>query len=1034
MNITSAALEKNRLTIVALVIILLGGLISYRTLSRSEDPGFVIRVAQVMTIFPGASPERIEMLVTDKLEKVIMEMPELDFVESESKAGVSVILVNIKQSYKQMRPIWDDLRRKVERATADLPADVIGPIVNDEFGDVFGTVIMITGEGFTYAELKEVADEVRDEMLLIDEVAKVDIFGAQEERIFVEYNNARLSELGISPLQLGQILESRNIVLPGGEVTAGVDRIVLEPSGNFETIEDLRRSVISLPGTSEFLFLEDIAAIERGYIDPPENKVTASGEPALAIAISLREGGNIITLGEKVQETRSRLQTLYPIGLEFDIAAFEPAEVDRAIGDFVSNLLQAIVVVVVVMLLFLGLRTGLVVASLIPMAIIMSLLVMSFLDIGLNIVSLAALIISLGLLVDNAIVMVESIQVQMSEGKSAVGAAIDSARELRIPLLIASLTTIAAFLPIYLAESETGEYVAPLFKVVTITLLGSWLLALTMIPLLAVKFVRPKADPEGSKYETPFYRRYRGTLMFVLRHRLLTVAAAILLFLGAGASMGLVPQVFFPPSDKSFFKAEFELPIGTSIERTEEVVRGIEEFLASELLVTGQRTEGVTSWASFIGQGGPRFLLSFNPEPPSPNYAFLLVNTTSHERIDDYMARIDSFTFENYPDLTSTMARIEIGPPLEAPVQVRILGRDPDVIFAIVERVSAELAQIPGTRNITDDWGRRTKKLLVNVNGPRARRAGVTNLDIALSLQAGLSGFAMSDFREEDELIPITVRSVAADRQDAGKLESLNVYAQASGQSVPLKQVADVKIVWEPAKIIRRDRLKTVTVSAHTLPGYTAFEIVAQLTPWLEAESADWGLGYRWELGGEVETSGEANASIIAKLPIAMLIIIMLLVIQFNSIRRPIIILLTIPLGVIGVTIGLLVARSSFGFMALLGIIALSGIVINNAIVLIDRIEIEMKEGGLEPRRAIVEAAQRRLRPILLTTATTMFGLIPLWLGGGPMWEPLAIAIIFGLLFATLLTLGLVPVLYSLFFRVNFKGFRYESPATAGSV
>jgi multidrug efflux pump subunit AcrB len=979
-----------------------------------------------MTIFPGASPERVEMLVTDKLEKVIQEMPELDFVQSESKAGVSVVLVSIKESYKQMRPIWDDLRRKVDRATADLPDNVIGPNVNDEFGDVFGTVIVITGEGFTYAELKDVADEVRDEMLLIEEVAKVDIYGAQEERIFVEYNNARLSELGLSPIQLGQILESRNIVLPGGEVTAGEDRIVLEPSGNFETVEQLRRSVISLPGTNEFMFLEDIATIERGYIDPPESKVSATGQPALAIAISLREGGNIIALGEKVQATRARLQTMYPIGIDFDVVAFEPAEVDRAIGDFVSSLRQAIIVVVLVMLLFLGLRTGLVVASLIPMAIVMTFLVMSLLDVGLNKVSLAALIISLGLLVDNAIVMVESIQVQMSEGKGAVQSAIDSAGELRVPLLIASLTTIAAFLPIYLAESSTGEYVAPLFMVVTITLLCSWTLALTMIPLLAVRFVKPKANPSRSKYESPFYRRYRSALLFALRHRLLTVIAAIVAFMAAGMGLGLVPQIFFPPSDKSFFKAEFELPVGTSIERTEEVIGGIEDFLTSELLVSDERSEGVTSWAAYIGQGGPRFLLSFNPEPPSPNYAFLLVNTSSQQPIDAIMARIDSFTFENYPDLTTTLARIENGPPLEAPVQVRILGRDVDEIFNIADGVRARLAQVPGIRNITDDWGRRTKKLLVNVSEPRARRAGVTNQDIALSLQAGLSGFEMSEYREEDDLIPITLRSVAADRHDVGKLESLNVYAQASGQSVPLKQVADVEVAWEPAKIMRRDRLKTVTISSQLQPGYTAFDVIGELTPWLEGESSNWGIGYRWEFGGEVETSGEANASINAKLPIALLIIIMLLVIQFNSVRRPIIILLTIPMGIIGVTIGLIVAGSYFGFMTFLGIIALAGIVINNAIVLIDRIGIEINESGLEPTHAVVEAAQRRLRPILLTTATTVCGLVPLWLGGGPMWEPMAIAIIFGLIFATVLTLGIVPVLYALLFRVNFRGFSYR--------
>jgi multidrug efflux pump subunit AcrB len=1033
MNITSLAIEKSRITAVALVVILAGGLMSYGGLPRAEYPGFVIRVAQVITVYPGASPERVEMLVTDKLEKAIVEMPELDFVTSQSKAGVSIIMVSVKESYNQMRPIWDDLRRKVQRAKADLPDNVIGPDVNDEFGDVFGTVITLTGEGFTFAELKDVANEVRDEMLLIEEAAKVDIYGAQEERIFVEYSNARLSELGISPVLLGQILDSRNIVLPGGEVTDGVDRIVLEPSGNFETVEQLRRSVISLPGTNEFLYLEDIATVERGYIDPPEHKVSGSGVPALAIAISLREGGNIMDLGANVQATLARLQTLYPVGIEFDLAAFEPAEVDRAINDFMDNLLEAIVVVVVVMLVFLGLRTGIVVASLIPMTIIMTLLVMSLLNIGLTQVSLAALIISLGLLVDNAIVMVESIQVHMSEGKGAVQAALASATELRTPLLISSLTTIAAFLPIYLAESSTGEYVAPLFKVVTITLLCSWLLALTMVPLLATRFVRAKAHPGRSKYETPFYGRYRNALLFTLRHQILTVVAAIVVFMLAVLGLGLVPQVFFPSSDKAFFKAEFELPVGTSIDRTEEVIGGIEAFINRELRVSDERAEGVTSWVGYIGQGGPRFLLSFKPEPPSPNYAFLLVNVTSHNHIEDYIARVDSFAFETYPDLTTRLARIDYGPPLEAPVQIRILGRDVNGIFDIADRVKGRLAQVPGARNITDDWGRRTKKILVNVNEPRARRAGVTNQDIALSLQAGLSGFEMSEYREEDELIPITLRSVAADRHDIGKVESLNVYAQASGQSVPLKQVADLAVAWEPAKIMRRDRLKTITVSSQVQPGHTAFDVLGALTPWLEAEASRWGLGYRWEFGGEVENSGAASASINAKLPIALLTIIMLLVIQFNSIRRPIIILLAIPMGIIGVTFGLIVAGSYFGFMTLLGIIALAGIVVNDAIVLIDRIGIEIDENGLEPRSAIVEAAQRRMRPILLTTATTVCGLIPLWLGGGPMWKPMAIAIIFGLLFATVLTLGLVPVLYALFFRVSFRGFSYRAQSVAES-
>ncbi len=490
-------------------------------------------------------------------------------------------------------------------------------------------------------------------------------------------------------------------------------------------------------------------------------------------------------------------------------------------------------------------------------------------------------------------------------------------------------------------------------------------------------------------------------------------------------SFRYLPNIFFPPSDRPFFKTELELPVGTHIERTQQVVREVEGFLRDELVVGEGREEGVTTWAAFIGQGAPRFVLPYSPVPPSPNYAFMLINTTSDKPIQDYISKIEAFTFEQFPDLITTARRIELGPPIDYPLEVRILGRESDVLFSLVDRVKERLRAIPGAKNIDDDWGRRTKKLLVRVNQPRARRAGVTSQDIAVSLQTGLSGFDMTEFREDDKLIPVTLRSVAADRLDIGKLESLNVYAQATGSSLPLKQVADVEVAWEPARIWRRDRLRTVTVRGHLEPGFTAAGVNAELVPWLEEESRDWGVGSRWEIGGEVETSGESNQSIGEKLPIAALIIIILLVGQFNSIRRPAIILMTIPLGLIGVIFGLHVTRSYFGFMTLLGIISLAGIVINNAIVLIDRIRIEIDELGLEPSRAIVEAAQRRLRPILLMAATTVGGLLPLWLGGGPMWEPMAIAIIFGLVFATVLTLGVVPILYSLFFRVSFKEFSY---------
>lgn len=1025
MSLTKHAINKNRITFTALILIVIGGLSAYRTMPRAEDPGFIIRTARIMTYFPGASPERIEQLITDKLEKVIQEMPEVDFISSESKTGVSIIYVNILESYKKMRPIWDDLRRKVDSARGDLPDGIRGPFVNDDFGDVFGTILTITGEGYTYAELKKVADQVRDELLLIEEVAKVDIYGAQEERIFVEYNNARLAELGLSPYQLEQLLSSRNIVFPGGKVTTEHESIVLEPSGNFESVEELGRTVINIPGSSDLVYLEDVAKVYRGYIDPPTSIMHSSGVPCLGLAINLREGGNIIVLGEKVKECIQRLEGFYPIGIEFDIVAFQPEHVDKKVKDFTRSLIQAVFIVLLVMLVTLKIRTGLVVASLIPMAMIMSLLVMSMMGIGLDQMSLASLIIALGMLVDNAIVMSESVMVQMAEGKKAIQAAVDSAVELRVPLLVASLTTAAAFLPIYLAESSTGEYTAPLFKVVTITLLCSWVLALTMTPLLCVLFIKVRKTATEERYASTFYKKYRGFLLALLRHRLLTVAGIVAIFIIAIQGFRLVPQIFFPPNDKAIFTAEFTLPMGSPIERTEEMVAKIEEFMKGELAVSAGRKGGIENWATFIGSGAPRFILAYAPEPRKPEYAIMIVNATSLKVCSELMSKMETFCYENFPDVKPEIDLLKLGAPYDAPVEVRISGSDEDVVFDIVDKVKANLRGIAGTKYISDNWGVRSKKLLVKINQPRARRAGLTSLDVALSLQTILTGYQTTEYREEDEVIPVTLRSVAAERQDIAKLESHNIFSQLTGRSVPLKQVADIEVSWQPAKILRRDRLKTVTIQADVSDKTLSIPIANEIDKWLKDESKKWGIGYKYELGGEYESAALANRSINEKVPIGFLIILILLVSQFNSMRRSFIVLMTIPLGLIGVVIGLLVGRSYFGFMTLLGIISLAGIVINNAIVLLDRIKIEIEERGLEPRRAVIEAAQRRLRPIFLTMMTTVGGLLPLWFGGGPMWQPLAISIIFGLVFATVLTLGIVPVLYSLFFRVNFKGFDY---------
>ncbi len=1055
MSLTRRAIDNTRVTLTALVVVGLAGLSAYTQLPRAMDPGFIIRVAQVMTIFPGASPERVENLVTDKIEKAVQEIPELDFVNSESKAGVSVVYVNIKEKFREMRPIWDKVRRKVDDVA--LPDGIIGPNVNDEFGDVFGVIMTITGDGYAYTELKDIADEIRDEMLRLSEVAKVEILGAQDERIFIEYTSARLLQLGLSPYQLMQILQSRNIIIPGGEIRTHGESIALEPSGNFESVDDLRRTLVRLPQQSQVLYLEDIVDIRRGYLDPPDRRMRHNAETALGLAVSLRDGGNISVLGTQIQELSRRLPGLYPHGVDFDFVSFLPTNVDTKVEDFVVNVLQSVVIVLVVMLLFLGLRTGLMVASLIPTAMLATLFFMSVFDIGLDQMSLASLIIALGMLVDNAIVMSESILVKVESGMSKIDASVASAAELRIPLLTSSLTTSAAFLPIFLAQSAVGEYTAPLFKVVSLTLLSSWVLALTMTPLLCVLFLHAKVQGSGDgtttadPFASAFYRAYRTLLMWILRWRYLVFAAVMVVFFGVMSLFGLIPQAFFPSDESPQFTAEFNMPIGTTIERTEEVVHATEAFMKAELMAeTGPGPgagggsgdmavvkEGIINWSTFIGGGAPKYSLGYTPKPPSPEAAIMIINTTSPAAVDITIPKMERFVRDQFPDLDAKIRGLLLGPPVDNPVEVRLSGKDTDELFALVDQVKAKMREIPGTRNITDDWGARGKKIAVEVDQARAYRAGLSNQDIAVSLNTNLSGFETSQYREGDDVIPIVMRSVAADRSDLGKLESLNIYAQATGRNVPLKQVAETVIAWEPAKILRRNRLRTVTVRSQLAPGVSAAEINAALLPWLEAESVNWALGYRYELGGEYETSGKANESINVQMPVAGLIILLLLISQFNSYRRTIIILSTIVLALIGVTLGLLATDSYFGFMTLLGIISLAGIVINNAIVLIERIDLEIKENGLTPQQAVIMASQQRLRPILLTTATTIGGLIPLWFGGGPMWEPMAIAIIFGLAFSTVLTLGVVPALYAMLFRISYRNYAYDmsisAPGTSGA-
>lgn len=1030
MDLTAAAIARNRVTLTIVGLVIIAGAVALQTLPKAQDPGFVVRTAVITTRFPGASPERVELLVTDKIEKKIQEMPEIDSITSESRTGISLIYANFKESYKVMRPIFDDLRRKVDTVTPDLPQGARIPEVNDEFGDVFGSVYTLSGDGFSYAELKAVADELRDELLKEPDIAKVSIHGEQQEVIFVEYNNARLAELGLSPQQLSASLASVNILSSGGDIISGRERITLEPTGNFESIDDLQRTVMQLPGGA-LVYLEDIASVYRGYKDPPRSVSRVNGEPTLAIAVSKREGGDILKLGDRLNVLMPELVSRYPWGIVIDKVWFQADLVDNVVQTFTSSLLQAIVIVILVMIAFLGLRTGLVVGSLIPTTIVASFFMMQIFDITINQISLTALIIALGLLVDNAIVIVESILVKREHGQDAISAAIDSGRELKTPLLISSLTTAAAFMPIAMAKSAVGEYTSDIFYVVGIALLSSWLLAMTFVPMLSTITLKVDASKANSDdaFEGRWYTYYRSLLLASLRCRYRFLAIIIGLFFLATVGLGLVRQEFIAPSEDPVFSAKLEMPLGTSIETSQQVISEVDQFIRATYYEPTTGEPLIRNWLTFIGEGGPRFQLSLNPPNPNPANSFVIANTINGRDVEEVMAGIEAYVRDRHPDLAAQVKRLENGPPVDYPIIVRISGSEFDALYSIADEVTGFLYDDPQVSDVKNSWGLQTKKLTVDVDQELARRSGVTSEDVAYSLQAGLTGIDLTQYREGDELIPVTLRTIAADRQDFSKLDGLTVYSQATGANVPLKQVANVELSFEPGIIERRDRDRTLSLNVQLQPDATAAEVVKSLEPWLSKSAKSWPAGHEFEIGGETEESGDANASIAAELPMAGMLILLLLVWQFNSLRRPAIILATIPLGLVGVTFGLLIVNSSFGFFTILGLISLSGIIINNAIVLLDRIAIEINEFGRTQADAILIACQQRMRPILLTTATTVLGMTPLLWGGTAMFKPMAITIIFGLAFATALTLLVVPVLYAMFFRVSFR----DQPVTAAT-
>ena len=1026
MNLTKISLDNSRLAIAIFLVIFFAGLSAYDQLSRDSMPPFTIRVCSVVTRFPGASPERVEKLVTEKIEKQAQELPELKTVSSESRTGLSIVTIEVTPDIqdKDLQPIWDRLRRKIEAIQNELPDGSRPPDIQDDgVGVVFGIMLGITGDGFTFHELEEYAEVIRDDLVRLPDASEVEISGIQEEQIYVAFDNARLAEIGLSASQLQGIIASTNIVFSGGDVSLENERIVLEPTGNYEDISDLSKTLIPVGGGQGTIELGDLTQISRAYKSPTDRIVKINGQPSLTLSVALKDGSNLIRLGEMIDQKIEDYNQSLPVGIHLLRTAAQDRFVDTKVSDFVGNVFQSVGIVLAVMLLFLGLRTGFVVASLIPMALVMTLLLMNNFDIGLNQVSLAALIMALGMLVDNAIVVSESMMVKMENGISPKQAAIESSNELIIPLLVSSLTTSAAFLAFFLAEDVMGEIMGPLFSVISLALLSSWFLAMTFIMILGVAFIRVKVkqSPQEGGKPSLFDRLnvyYKRILHWTLARPIAFVLIIVLAFFGSLMLFPKLPFIFFPDSDRNLVTLDLNLPLGTKIERTSAVVEELELFIEEELRVNDNRKNGILDWTAFIGEGPPSYDLGYSPGEANSGYAHMLLNTSGFDQNQVVVDILDEYCFKTFPDADVRIGPLAGGGGGGSDVEIRVAGDSPEELFRISERIKKYLTEISYSKNIKDNWGPKIKKFVIDIDQEKANNAGLTNQDIAISLQTALTGFNSGSFREGDDNIPIIMRGAKGEAMDVWDLEGVNIFSQSSGRNVPLLQVANIVPDWQYAKILRRNLYRTIIISCDARSGYTATDITDQLKPRLEEDAANWKTGYSYELGGESESSDEAMGAVAAYLPLAGFIILILLIAQFNSFRKMGIVLSTIPLGLIGVILGLYLFRSYFGFMAFLGVISLAGIVINNAIVLIDRIKLELEENQLPPYEAIVAAAQQRFRPILLTTFTTTLGLIPLYLGGGLMWEPMAISIMIGLLFATVITLLFVPVMYKLLFRV----------------
>ena len=1010
--LTRLGLNRSRFTLLLMIALVLSGLLLYKDFPKREAPEITIRTAIVSALYPGMPPERIENLVTERVERKIREIAEVKEIRTILTTGRMRTYVELKDSVNDLEPIWQSLRDKMSDISRELPEGAYGPFVNTDFGEVTIASIAMTAEGFTYREMEESAKDMQRRLYTVDGIAKVELFGVQEERIWLELDARRFKAVGGQLNTLINDLQNQNVVLPAGEINAEGASILLEATGDFKSVRDIENMLTRAVGGDELIRLKDLVKVRRGYVSPPENRVYYNGRPALVLAVQMQPGYDIEDVGERLTEAMHTFEDTLPIGYELNFATYQPTEVSKTVAGALSNVGQTFIVVLLVVLAFLGVRSGLVISSIVPFAVMFALLGMNMLGIALEQVSIAAVIISLGLLVDNGVVIVEDILTRVERGSKRRTAALAAGSQYAVPLAVSSLTTIFAFTPFFLLEGAEGEYAFSLGAVLALTLIGSWITALYFLPLICARVLRKRKEGEdGTEHKAEaedlpaFARMYENMLRPTLRAAAFVVIGAYGVVIVTGQLFVGLPKEMFPVSDRNEVLIYLDMPKSAHFEATERVALEVSNWISD-----AEVNPEVEDHIIYVGEGGPRFYLSLNPVDPSPSKAFILVNTKSPAQAAEFGDRAKRYFYEQVPDARFTIKRLAMGASESGQVKIEISGPDHEPLLVAGREVEHIFADVPGIVQNESDWGEKLVKMVIEVDQDKARRLNMSSQTLAQNLNAYFDGFEVSNFRDDDSTIPIMLRALERDRDSLEDL--LNIILPGEDTIVPLEQLAVLKPALEYSQTWRKNQQPTITVTAKSSQ-FPAAELYARVKDQIDAIPL--GEGYQVVVGGELEDSAEIYGKLGAGLPFALLLMILVVMYQFNSFRRIAIIFMSVPLVLVGVPFGLMITGQPMSFFAILGLISLSGIIINNAIVLVDQIDIEREEMRLMD--AIVSAAGQRLRPIMLTSITTVIGLLPLYLFGGPLWEPLAVVMMFGLAVASVLTLFFVPATYMLFFR-----------------